>query len=273
MAENENIGGIEAKLGLDADGFKKGIEEAKEDMEKMKDTSKKFNQDFRSVSKTLRDVGVDSKEIRKIKTEMLASKPEVFEKQLKNVESQLRAIGANSSQIAKVKEQILAQSSALDTAGNKFGKVKNEILQQGNALETTSGKLSKLKTELDESAKSASNLSKEISTAGIAYTAYAAAVAAALTKAVDLSAQFEQAMAKVKAISGATAQEFEKLRQQAIDLGATTVFSSTQAAEAQSFLAMAGFKTKEIMEAMPGVLSLAAAGQMEIARTADIASN
>ncbi|NUU73784.1 phage tail tape measure protein, partial [Paenibacillus xylanilyticus] len=252
MAENENIGGIEAKLGLDADGFKKGIEEAKQDMKKMTDESKKFNQDFRTVSKSLRDVGVDSKEIRKIKTEMLASKPELFEKQLKNVESQLRAIGASSSQI---------------------GKVKMQIQEQGSALESTSGKLNKMKAGFDENAKSASNLSKEITTAGVAYTAYAAAVAAALIKAVDLSAQFEQAMAKVKAISGATAQEFENLRQQAIDLGATTVFSSTQAAEAQSFLAMAGFKTKEIMEAMPGVLSLAAAGQMEIARTADIASN
>ncbi|PIH58287.1 phage tail tape measure protein [Paenibacillus sp. LK1] len=252
MAENENIGGIEAKLGLDADGFKKGIEEAKQDMKKMTDESKKFNQDFKTVSKSLRDVGVDSKEIRKIKTEMLASKPELFEKQLKNVESQLRAIGASSSQISKVKVQ---------------------IQEQGTALESTSGKLSKMKVEFDENAKSASNLSKEIGTAGVAYAAYAAAVAAALAKAVDISAQFEQAMAKVKAISGATGQEFDKLRQQAIDLGATTVFSSTQAAEAQSFLAMAGFKTKEIMEAMPGVLSLAAAGQMEIARTADIASN
>lgn len=252
MAENENIGGIEAKLGLDADGFKKGIEEAKQDMKKMTDESKKFNQDFKTVSKSLRDVGVDSKEIRKIKTEMLASKPELFEKQLKNVESQLRAIGASSSQISKVKVQ---------------------IQEQGTALESTSGKLTRMKAEFDENAKSASNLSKEIKTAGVAYAAYAAAVAAALAKAVDISAQFEQAMAKVKAISGATGQEFDKLRQQAIDLGATTVFSSTQAAEAQSFLAMAGFKTKEIMEAMPGVLSLAAAGQMEIARTADIASN
>lgn len=98
-------------------------------------------------------------------------------------------------------------------------------------------------------------------------------MAVVITKSVQTAAEFEQSMAKVKAISGATGEEFEKLRQQSIELGATTVFTSSQAAEAQGFLAMAGFKTNEIIAAMPGVLNLAAAGQMELGRTADIASN
>ncbi|MEK4525734.1 phage tail tape measure protein [Paenibacillus sp. FSL H8-0104] len=98
-------------------------------------------------------------------------------------------------------------------------------------------------------------------------------MAGVIAKAVETAATFEQSMAKVKAISGATAEEFENLRNQALELGATTVFTASQSADAMGFLAMAGFKTTQIMQAMPGVLNLAAAGQMEIARTADIASN
>nr|WP_276570012.1 phage tail tape measure protein [Paenibacillus alvei] len=96
---------------------------------------------------------------------------------------------------------------------------------------------------------------------------------AIITKAIETSATFEQSMAKVKAITGATADEFERLRNQSIELGATTVFTASQAADAQSYLAMAGFKTNQILAAMPGVLALAAAGQMDLARTSDIASN
>nr|WP_244965775.1 phage tail tape measure protein [Paenibacillus alvei] len=87
------------------------------------------------------------------------------------------------------------------------------------------------------------------------------------------SAAFEQSLARVKAITGATGEEFEKLRNQAIQLGATTVFTSSDAADAMTYLGMAGFKTTQIMESLPSVLALAAAGQMDLARTADIASN
>lgn len=84
---------------------------------------------------------------------------------------------------------------------------------------------------------------------------------------------FEKSMNKVRAISGATGEDFDKLRSQAKQMGETTMFSASQAAEAQSFLAMAGFETTEILGAMPGMLDLAAAGQLDLATTADIASN
>ena len=53
MAGEMNVGGIKATLQLDSDGFKKGMEEAKQDMRKVTDESKKFNQDFRGVSKSV----------------------------------------------------------------------------------------------------------------------------------------------------------------------------------------------------------------------------
>lgn len=84
---------------------------------------------------------------------------------------------------------------------------------------------------------------------------------------------FEASMNKVMAISGATGDEFEALSNQAKELGATTRFSASQSADAMSFLAMAGFQATDIIGAMPSVLQLAAAANLDIASSADIASN
>ena len=91
--------------------------------------------------------------------------------------------------------------------------------------------------------------------------------------AVMAAANFEKSMNKVKAISGATGKDFDRLKNQAKDLGKTTQFSASQAADAMGFLGMAGFDTEQIMAAMPATLDLAAAGGLELAQAADIASN
>lgn len=85
--------------------------------------------------------------------------------------------------------------------------------------------------------------------------------------------KFDDSMAKVSAISGATGKDFEKLRNQAKDLGATTEFSASQAAEGMSFMALAGFEVNEIMAAMPAVLDLATAGQLDLASASDIVTD
>jgi TP901 family phage tail tape measure protein len=91
--------------------------------------------------------------------------------------------------------------------------------------------------------------------------------------AVGASMDFEAQMSKVKAISGAVGEEFDGLRNQAIQLGADTNFSASEAANGMEDLASAGFKTTEIMTAMPGVLDLAAAGAVSISDAASIAGS
>lgn len=80
-------------------------------------------------------------------------------------------------------------------------------------------------------------------------------------------------MNRVAAVSGATEAELKSFSDQAKELGATTQFSASQAADAMTFLAMAGFKADEIVGAMPGTLQLAAAAQLDMADAADIVSN
>lgn len=90
--------------------------------------------------------------------------------------------------------------------------------------------------------------------------------------AVRTFASFEQAMARVRALSGATGQDFASLEGEAKRLGESTVFSATQAAEAMAYFALAGFDVATILKAIGPALDLAAAGQIEIAQAADITS-
>lgn len=101
----------------------------------------------------------------------------------------------------------------------------------------------------------------------------AAALAVALGAPVKVAADFEQAMARVGAVSNATDEQMAALTQSARHLGATTVFSASEAAEGMQYLAMAGFDTERIIGAMPGLLGLAAAAGADLGRTSDIASD
>lgn len=91
--------------------------------------------------------------------------------------------------------------------------------------------------------------------------------------AIKAGADFEAQMSRVQAISGATSSEFNKLREQALQLGADTAFSAGEAAQGMENLAAAGFETNEIMDAMPGLLDLAAASGEDLASSSDIAAS
>ncbi len=89
---------------------------------------------------------------------------------------------------------------------------------------------------------------------------------------VKRAADFEQAMSGVGALVRATDEEMKILSRTARDLGATTVFSASEAAEGMTYLAMRGFEVNQIVAAMPGLLNAAAATQTSLGTTADIVS-
>ena len=98
-------------------------------------------------------------------------------------------------------------------------------------------------------------------------------VTIALGGAVRAAGNFEASMNRVGAVSGATEGQLARLTAVARDLGSTTRFSATEAAQGMTFLAMAGFQVHDIATALPGVLQLAAAANMDLADSADIVSN
>jgi len=136
-------------------------------------------------------------------------------------------------------------------------------------LDTTqfSNKLNQAKSGLSSAGKRMEGIGKSM-TAKV--TAPIVGVGAA---AVHTVMGFDDSMSKVKAISGATGKEFEQLREQAKDLGSTTAFSASEAADAMGYLALAGWDTQQIMAATPDMLNLASAASMDLATAADIVSD
>ena len=104
-------------------------------------------------------------------------------------------------------------------------------------------------------------------------SASAVAFAAVAGKAIQMAGGYDAAMRSVQAKTGATGAVLDKLSEQAREMGRTTVHSATEAARGQAFLAQAGFDANEILEALPGTLALATAGELDLASSADIASN
>lgn len=110
---------------------------------------------------------------------------------------------------------------------------------------------------------------------GAAMTAGGGAVLYGGARMLGEGVEFSRQMSRVQTLTGLdrNSQALAQLREQARHLGAATMFSATEAASGQAFLAMAGFTPEAIQAALPGLLNTALAGDMELARTADIASN
>lgn len=123
-----------------------------------------------------------------------------------------------------------------------------------------------------------SNLSK------IATTGLGVAVGNAITKVVDkvgsigtaavkVGMNFEAEMSKVASISGATGDEFQKLIDKAKEMGSKTKFSATESAQAMEYMAMAGWKTQDMVGGLKGIMDLAAASGEDLATTSDIVTD
>lgn len=91
--------------------------------------------------------------------------------------------------------------------------------------------------------------------------------------AVKMTSDFNSSMAKVQALSGATGEELQLLRDTAKEMGATTQYSATEAADALGYMALAGWDANESTKALPGVLNLAAASGMDLAQASDLCTD
>ncbi len=103
--------------------------------------------------------------------------------------------------------------------------------------------------------------------------ASATAIAGLGTAAVKVGMDFEASMSNVAAISGATGKELDQLTEKAKEMGAKTKFSASESADAFSYMAMAGWKTADMLNGIEGIMNLAAASGEDLATTSDIVTD
>lgn len=147
------------------------------------------------------------------------------------------------------------------------------------SAEGIKGKLSSLMgSEAESAGKSAggkfSSFFGSAAKAGLAAVGAASgALAAFATDAVKVGMGFDSTMSAVAAISGATGESFDALREKAQEMGATTKFSASESAEAMTYMAMAGWKTEDMLGGIEGIMNLAAASGEDLATTSDIVTD
>ena len=217
--------------------------------------------------------------------------------QLKDVEKLLKLDPGNTELLAQ-KHKLLGQ--AVEETKNKLETLKTAQQQADEALKNgtiskdqydalqreiieTEQELKRLEEQANQSATALQKIGatgekwKEvggnIENAGKKLMPVTATVTALGTVSVKTAADFESSMSKVAAVSGATGSDLEALSKKAREMGSNTKFSASEAAEAMNYMAMAGWKTEDMLSGIEGVMNLAAASGEDLATTSDIVTD
>ena len=247
------IKGIIVEIGGDTSGLQKALG--------------KVNSATSSLTKELRGINSLLK-LDPSNTELLSQKQKVLAENIEQTSKKLE-------ELRKIQE--MANSDMSKVSPENYRNLQREIVNTENKLKDLQVQASKWTSagnSLEEFGNKVTNISSKIDNLGSTLTkSLTLPVLAIGTAAVTTGNDFEAQMSRVQAIAGATKDELEQLTNQAIELGAKTSFSASEVAAGMENLASAGFTTNEIMEAMPGLLNLAASSGAELATASEIAAS
>lgn len=166
---------------------------------------------------------------------------------------------------------LLVNVEAIDKASAIFDKISKNV---GTFKKDLEGTASAGKGSMEALGQSLQGVGSNMTATGKLMTATVTAPIVALgAAAVKTAADFDSQMSKVEAISGATGNEMEALKAKAIEMGDKTKFSATEAGQAYEYMAMAGWKTKDMLSGISGIMSLAAASGEDLGNTSNIVTD
>lgn len=172
-------------------------------------------------------------------------------------------------EVSKLKTEVDKLGKESQETGEQVEKFDDSITNATNKSKTLTQRLKELAHQFRATGQESNKSSTTILGAVKKYVAVGTAIAG-LKKATNIFTAFDDEMRKVQATAGATTKEFEALRNQAKDLGSTTSWSASEAAQAQFEFAKAGFTANEILKATPSILNTAIAGQLDLAEATSI---
>lgn len=200
-------------------------------------------------------------------------------------EESKEATGENSEETKKLKTELDKAEKQLATTEAQTTKYEAAVKKQGAAVTQAEADLANMEVQLrdvnaelarqkfDEYAEKAGKVGQAVQTAGQHMMKVTTAIGGVAAASVTVAANFEQQMSKVQAISGATAEETDKLTESARQWGRDTKYSATEAGEAFEYMALAGWKTDDMLEGVGGILNLAAASAMDLGTASDIVTD
>lgn len=252
--------------------LKKASEEASKTKDNYDDWKAKYDPIKQKIDETqtkLKELKEKSKEA----DEQLA-KGEISQEKYDELQNEIKS---TSDELKNLKQ---SAKDVSDEFGNpvspeQYDSLQREIIETEQELQRLQNEADKSRTALVKIGEAGDTFVKvgdKISGAGEKLLPITAGITAIGTGAVKTTADFDSEMSKVSAISGATGEDFDELRAKAREMGSKTKFSASEAAEAMNYMAMAGWKTNDMLNGIDGIMNLAASGE-DLGTTSDIVTD
>jgi len=238
------------------------------DTTKLQTALKGVNTEIRNTQSQLRDV----EKLLKLdpgNTQLLVQKQRLLRDAVAETKQKLETLKTAA-------EQANAALANGDISQDQYDALQREIIeteQRLRSLEQQAEQSSVALQKIGATGEKLQTVGDKISSVGQKLLPVTGVVTGLGTAAVKTAADFDSAMSKVAAVSGATGSDFDNLRDKAREMGAKTKFSATEAADAMNYMAMAGWKTEDMLSGIEGVMYLAAASGEDLALTSDIVTD
>lgn len=235
----------------------------------------KLSKALEGVNKDIKGTQTQLKDVQKLlkldpsNTELLSQKHKLL----------ADAVTATKEKLEVLKTAAEQANTALangEISQQQYDALQREIIETENELKRLTTEANNSHTALEKMGVLGETLQSagdKISGVGQKLLPVTAGVTALGTIAVKTGADFASAMSKVAAVSGATGSEMDALREKAREMGSKTKFSASEAAEAMNYMAMAGWKTNDMLSGIEGIMNLAAASGEDLASTSDIVTD
>lgn len=248
------VRGITIELGADTSGITKAL--------------KGVNSEIGATQKQLKDVDRLLK-LDPSNTELLEQKQRLLKDAVGETKDKLDTLKAAQEEVGKTLEET-------GKGQEQYDALTREIVSCEKELENLEKKANESNVALQKVAATGEKMKEmggKISAAGEKMMPLTVGIAGVGAAVVKTTADFDAAMSKVAAVSGAAGDEFDALREKAREMGETTKYTAADSAEAMNYMAMAGWKTEDMLNGISGVMNLAAASGEELGTTSDIVTD
>lgn len=267
---DQPLGQMIIKLGLDSAGFKQswqGVDkQIKSNMLNMKAHLKVMGNTGNEIDilkvkqKNFTDVvALQSKKLEELKVD--------YDKCRAAVEGNTNATDSQKAELVRVRNEYVKTIGELGSFEHQLKEVTIRITAMESGLHRNGAAMVSFGSTMTKVGGAVADVGKSM------MLGVTAPVVAIGTYAAKASAEFDKSMSKVSAVSGATGNDLSMLRDKAREMGSQTKFSASEAAEAMNYMAMAGWKTKDMISGIDGIMSLAAASGESLATTSDIVTD
>lgn len=264
------LGQMIIELGLDSSKFASG----------MKGVSQQVKTSMIEMKSQLNIIGKTGSEIDKLKVKQTGL-TKVLDAQNKKVSAAKAEYDRASAALQNAGEKTQALKDDLIKTQREYVKSIGELGSYGNELRQVSIRLTTLESDFYKTGDAVTKFSQRLTKVGDTTAKLGTAITAGVTApilalgtyAVKTAADFDTSMSQVAAVSGATGEALDQLRSKAREMGEKTKFSAKEAADAMNYMAMAGWKTNDMLDGIEGIMDLAAASGENLATTSDIVTD